>query len=61
LVLLSSEPYPFKDEDVAEFTSFFPNAKIRLVDGEYFSWHGSRLLKALSYFKELQQELVLNV
>jgi hypothetical protein len=61
LVLLSSEPYPFKNEDVAEFTSFFPNAKIRLVDGEYFSWHGSRLLKALSYFKELQQELVLNV
>ena len=61
LVLLSSEPYPFKDQDIVEFASVFPNAKIRLVDGEYFSWHGSRLLKALAYFKELQQELVFSV
>ena len=61
LVLLSSEPYPFKNEDVAEFTSFFPNAKIRLVDGEYFSWHGSRLLKAIPYFQKWHQELFLNV
>lgn len=57
LVLLSSEPYPFKNIDLAEFTSFFPNAKIRLVDGEYFSWHGSRLLNAISYFKNWHQEL----
>lgn len=55
-VLLSSEPYPFKNEDVAEFTSIFPNAKIRLVDGEYFSWHGSRLLPAITYFKKWHQD-----
>lgn len=61
LVLLSSEPYPFKNQDVAEFASFFPNAKIRLVDGEYFSWHGSRLLKAIPYFKKWHQELFLNI
>ncbi|OOV27612.1 cobalamin-binding protein [Flavobacterium sp. LM5] len=58
LVLLSSEPYPFKNEDVTEFTSFFPNAKILLVDGEYFSWHGSRLLKAISYFKLFHQTIL---
>jgi ABC-type Fe3+-hydroxamate transport system substrate-binding protein len=57
LVLLSSEPYPFKNDDLSEFTSFFPNAKIRLVDGEYFSWHGSRLLRAIPYFQKWQQEL----
>ena len=58
LVLLSSEPYPFKTKDIAEIATFFPNASIRLVDGEYFSWHGSRLLKAISYFKKFQQELL---
>ena len=55
LVLLSSEPYPFKMKDIAEFTTFFPNAKVLLVDGEYFSWHGSRLLKAIPYFKKMRQ------
>ena len=53
LVLLSSEPYPFKKRHILELQPFFPNAEIRLVDGEMFSWHGSRLLKALSYFKTL--------
>lgn len=57
LVLLSSEPYPFKSKDISELTNFFPNASIHLVDGEYFSWHGSRLLKAIAYFKKLQLEL----
>lgn len=52
LILLSSEPYPFKDKDVEEIHSH-TNAEICLVDGEYFSWYGSRLLKAFSYFKSL--------
>ncbi|MEO8253508.1 MAG: helical backbone metal receptor [Flavobacterium sp.] len=56
-VFLSSEPYPFKEKDVFEMQVFFPKAKIILVDGEMFSWHGSRLLKALPYFKALLQKL----
>ncbi|KDN56076.1 ABC transporter substrate-binding protein [Flavobacterium seoulense] len=56
-VFLSSEPYPFKEKDVLEMTHFCPETKIFLVDGEMFSWHGSRLLKALNYFKELHQRL----
>ena len=52
LILLSSEPYPFKDKDVKEIRSQ-TNAEVRLVDGEYFSWYGSRLLKAFNYFKSL--------
>ncbi len=52
LVLLSSEPYPFKEKHINEIKEY-TNAKIALVDGEYFSWHGSRLLKASDYFKTL--------
>lgn len=56
-VFLSSEPYPFKEKDALEMTNFCQQAKIILVDGEMFSWHGSRLLKALNYFKELHPKL----
>lgn len=57
LILLSSEPYPFKDDDIKEFSKRFPNAKTILVDGEYFSWFGSRLQNAFKYFKKLHKEL----
>lgn len=53
IILLSSEPYPFKEKHVQEFQSICPGAKIILVDGEMFSWYGSRLLKAPSYFEKL--------
>lgn len=41
-VLLSTEPYPFKEKDFQFFQNLFPNATIRLVDGELFSWYGVR-------------------
>ena len=53
LVLLSSEPYPFKEKDIEEIKNRFETAKILLVDGEMFSWYGSRLLKAPKYFQTL--------
>ncbi|WP_350288139.1 helical backbone metal receptor [uncultured Croceitalea sp.] len=56
-ILLSSEPFPFKEQHLNELQKELPNAKIKFVDGEYFSWYGSRLLKAFGYFKELQLEL----
>lgn len=56
-IFLSSEPYPFKEKDALVIQDFYPQAKIILVDGEMFCWHGSRLLKALKYFKELHQKL----
>ncbi len=56
-IFLSSEPFPFKDKHVRYFQDAFPNAKIKLVDGEMFSWYGSRLLLAPSYFKDLLEEL----
>jgi ABC-type Fe3+-hydroxamate transport system substrate-binding protein len=53
LVLLSSEPYPFKEKHIAAIQSLLPDATIKLVDGEMFSWYGSRLVKAPEYFKTI--------
>ncbi len=53
IVFLSSEPFPFKEADAFEIGRFTHHAKMIFVDGEMFSWYGSRLLKALSYFKKL--------
>ncbi|MFD2550263.1 ABC transporter substrate-binding protein [Bizionia sediminis] len=52
-VFLSSEPYPFKDLHKDLIHPQFPNAHVELIDGEMFSWYGSRLLLAFSYFKKL--------
>ncbi|WP_298536392.1 ABC transporter substrate-binding protein [uncultured Algibacter sp.] len=57
LVLLSSEPFPFKDLHKNEVQEYFTNATIKLVDGEMFSWYGSRLAKAFQYFKSLRLNL----
>lgn len=53
-ILLSSEPYPFREKHIAELKALCPAAKIILVDGEMFSWYGSRLLQAPLYFNSLQ-------
>lgn len=53
VVLLSSEPYPFKPSHVAEVNMLLPGTPVHLVDGELFSWYGSRLLLAPRYFQEL--------
>lgn len=53
LVLLSSEPYPFKEKHIAEIQLILPAAKVLLVDGEMYSWYGSRLLHAPAYFRSI--------
>lgn len=50
-ILLSSEPYPFKEKHIIELEKKFPKAKVELVDGEYFSWYGSRMIEAFTAFK----------
>ncbi len=52
-VFLSSEPFPFKEKHLGFYQSIFPKSKIILVDGEMFSWYGSRMLFAPDYFKVL--------
>ena len=57
LVFLSSEPYPFKEEHAFEVGRFTHHAKTVFVDGEMFSWYGSRLLKSFDYFKKLRERI----
>lgn len=52
-ILLSSEPYPFEKKHIEELKEIFPEARVMLVDGQYFSWYGSRLREAPGYFSTL--------
>lgn len=44
-IMLSSEPYPFKQQHMDEFQKKFPKSKIHLVPGEVFSWYSPFILK----------------
>ncbi len=57
LVLLSTEPFPFRDSDKDLLKKKVRKASVQIVDGEYFSWYGSRLLAAFAYFRKLQAVL----
>jgi ABC-type Fe3+-hydroxamate transport system substrate-binding protein len=53
IILLSSEPFPFKEKHRIAFQQLLPSASIQVVDGEMFSWYGSRLLQSAAYFKQV--------
>lgn len=57
VLLLSSEPFPFSQQHVRELEELLPGVKVVLVDGEMFSWYGSRMLKAFRYFRTLRELL----
>ena len=57
LVLLSTEPYSFKEKHISEFRELFPKAIIKIVDGELFSWYGSRQKLLPSYLIELKKSI----
>ncbi len=57
MIFLSSEPYPFKVKHIDTLQQQLPNTNIQLVDGEMFSWYGSRLLKSVNYFNTLLKEI----
>lgn len=52
-VLLSSEPYRFGPEHLAEAQALCPQARVQLVDGELLSWWGARGAAGLDYLREL--------
>ena len=53
LILLSSEPYPFNEKHIEELHETCPGTPVKLVDGEFFSWYGSRLLDTVEYLNGL--------
>lgn len=57
LVLLSSEPFPFTDDHAFELGRYTHHAITLFVDGEMFSWYGSRTIKAFEYFKKMHQKI----
>lgn len=61
IVMMSSEPYPFKEKDKEELLKLLPGTIIILVDGEMFSWYGSRLLLADTYLNNLYFNLLKEV
>lgn len=56
-IFLSSEPYSFREIHLEEFKKFSPSSIVVLVDGEMFSWYGSKLCKTAQYFATLRKEL----
>ena len=56
-LFLSSEPFPFKQQHIDDLKISFPGCQILLVDGEYFSWYGNRMVDAVNYFQSLINEL----
>lgn len=57
LIMLSSEPFPFKEKHMEELQAVYPDKKIMIVDGEAFSWYGTHIAKCENYFKELLAEI----
>ncbi|BFO66855.1 ABC transporter substrate-binding protein [Chryseobacterium sp. KCF3-3] len=57
VIMLSSEPFPFKEKHIEELQVFYPDKKIIIVDGEAFSWYGTHIAKCENYFKELLTEI----
>jgi ABC-type Fe3+-hydroxamate transport system substrate-binding protein len=57
IILLSSEPYPFNIKHTEELQQLLPKSKIYLVDGELFSWYGSRLQHSAAYFSKLIHQI----
>ncbi|WP_294304445.1 helical backbone metal receptor [uncultured Chryseobacterium sp.] len=56
VIMLSSEPFPFKEKHVEELKAVYPDKKIMIVDGEAFSWYGTHIAKCGDYFKGLIDE-----
>lgn len=52
-VLLSSEPFMFREPHVAELQDQL-RMPVSLIDGEMTSWYGSRAIRGLAYLREFR-------
>lgn len=57
VILLSSEPFPFKGKHTEEVKKRFPESRVIEVDGELFSWYGSRLQYSADYIRQLRSTI----
>jgi len=56
-ILLSDEPFPFKDDHIVEMQAAVPGARVMIIDAMPFSWYGSRMRLAADYFLSLRKRL----
>jgi len=56
-IFLSSEPYPFQEKHIPEIQHHFPSTSIYCVDGEIFSWYGSRMRLICDYLNHLGKQI----
>ena len=59
IVLLSSEPYLFREAHVAELRAdpLLAQKRIALIDGEMTAWYGSRAIEGLRYLRRFREGL----
>jgi ABC-type Fe3+-hydroxamate transport system substrate-binding protein len=57
VLVLPSEPYPFKEKDRHELQAALPGIKVLLADGEMFSWYGSRMQLAAPYLRKFMRQV----
>lgn len=59
VLLLPDEPFPFpsKDTFAADLRAALPEIPIHFVDGQAFSWYGSRLRETPAYLQSLHAEM----
>ena len=57
VILLSSEPYPFKEKHIEEFKIIAPEEIILIVKGETFTWYGSYLQYSPNEIISIQQQI----
>lgn len=58
VILLADEPYPFKEKHIPEIQRLWPQARVFLVKGDYFSWYGARMKEAAPYLAGLQERIL---
>lgn len=59
-VFFPSHPFAFNDKHIFEMGRFTHHASAVYVDGQMFSWFGSRLIKSFDYFKSLRERITLS-
>lgn len=58
-IFLSSEPFPFKKRHIHEMLGYCPDSSVLLVDGQWFSWYGSRMESAFGALNEWRASIIL--
>lgn len=57
ILILSSEPYPFSAGDLQQLAKVIPDTEAYILDGEVFSWYGSRLIPGLKYLRSFKNQV----